>query len=215
LLEGDTNKLALNPTEGLVRPGAVVPAVGGSFDYVGFAKYHRCLVTPVRFDTEGVYYLSFLFRREGPQADDLNALAILFRTTEELQKGKDDARKRLNIGVGGANQLFTHLEKVGSRTPVPLHYGDTYLLVAKIAVSNPSQVFMRVYAANELIEREESGGWTVAGPPLHSKLVFDWMEIHINSMTRQTIDEIRLGTTWSSVTAPWIGVAGAKKVGKQ
>jgi hypothetical protein len=34
--------------------------------------------------------------------------------------------------------------------------------------------------------------------------VFDWLEVHINSKTRQTIDEIRLGTTWSSVTAPWV-----------
>jgi hypothetical protein len=216
LLEGDTNLLALNVKEGLSRPGAAVPAVGGCFEYVGFAKYHRKLATPVRLDADGVYYLSFLFRREGPPADPLNALAILLRTTEELQKGKDDARKRLNIGVGGANQLFTHLEKVGSRTPVPLRYGETYLLVAKIVASStdPGQVFMRVYHPDEPIERDESDSWTVTGPPLPSRLVFDWLEIHINSKTRQTIDEIRLGVTWSSVTAPWIGAGGAGKASK-
>src|SRR5206468_6415587 len=115
LLEGDTNLLALNAREGLLRPGAAVPSLGGSFDYTGFSKYHRRLETPVRLDTDGVYYLSYLFRREGPPSDPVNAAAILFRTTEELQKGKDDARKRLNIGVGGPNQLFTHLEKVGCR----------------------------------------------------------------------------------------------------
>ena len=37
-----------------------------------------------------------------------------------------------NVGVGGANQLFTHLQGVGSRTPLPLSYGETYLMVAKI-----------------------------------------------------------------------------------
>jgi len=80
------------------------------------------------------------------------------------------------------------------------------LLVAKIVASNtePAQVFMRVYGSDEPIEREESNGWTVEGPPLPSKLVFDWMEVHINSRTRQTIDEIRFGLTWASVTAPWI-----------
>jgi hypothetical protein len=214
LLEGDTNLLALNVKESLVRPGAAERSVGGCFDYIGFAKYHRRLATPVRLDADGVYYLSFLFRREGPPADPLNALAILLRTTEELQKGKEDSHKRLNIGVGGANQLFTHLEKVGSRTPLPLRFGETYLLVAKIVASSsgPSQVFMRVYGCDEPIELEESG-WTVTGPPLYSKLVFDWLEIHINSKTRQTIDEIRLGTTWSSVTGPWLGAAGVKKAG--
>jgi ferric-dicitrate binding protein FerR (iron transport regulator) len=205
LLPGDKNLGSLNVQFGLSRRGASVPPVGGSFDYTGFARYHRRLATPVRLDTDGAYYLSYLFRREGPPADTLNALAILLRTTEELQRGKEDARKRLNIGVGGPNQLFTHLEKIGSRTPLPLHYGETYLLVAKIATSSmgPAQVFMRVYASDEPVERDESGGWTVTGPPLPSTLVFDWLEIHINSKTRQTIDEVRLGTTWTSITAPW------------
>jgi hypothetical protein len=217
LLEGDTNLLALNVKEGLARPSATVAPVGGAFEYVGFAKYHRKLATPVRLDADGVYYLSFLFRREGPPADPLNALAILFRTTDELARGKEDARLRLNVGVGGVNQLFTHLDKIGSRTPVPLRHGETYLMVAKIVASPASnaQVFMRVYGPDEPVEQEEWGGWTVTGPPLTSKLVFDWMEIHINSKTRQTIDEIRLGLTWSSVTAPWAAGPAEKQAGKQ
>src|SRR5207249_11997003 len=118
LNQGDRNRLALNVQESLVRPGAAVPSVGGSFDYTGFAKYWRRLATPVRLDTDGVYYLSFLFRREGPPTTDdpVHALAILFRTDEEIQRGKENASQRLNISVGGANQLFTNLEKVGSRT---------------------------------------------------------------------------------------------------
>jgi ferric-dicitrate binding protein FerR (iron transport regulator) len=204
LLEGDRNDLALNVKEGLSRPGSTVPSIGGSFDYLGFAKYWRRLATPVRLDTEGVYYLSFLFRRQGPPADELNALAVLLRTSEELQN--EDPRKRLNVGVGGVNQLFTHLQKIGCRTPLPLSYGETYLLVAKIVASgvNADQVFLRVYGPEEPVEPTEPGTWSVAGPPFQSDLVFDWLEVHINSKTRQTMDEIRLGTTWSSVTAPWI-----------
>src|SRR5262249_48992968 len=129
---GDRNFLALNVTEGLTRPGATVPAVGGSFDYTRFAQYYRPLATPVRLDADGVYYLSFLFRRHGPPADPLNAVAVLFRTTEELEKdlrtGEIDLRKRLNVGVDRVNHLFTHLERVGTRTPLPLTDGETYLL---------------------------------------------------------------------------------------
>jgi negative regulator of sigma E activity len=208
LNESDQSKLALNVNEGLVRRGALVPSIGGCVDYTGFTKYFRQLATPVRLDEDGVYYLSFLFRRHGPPADQLNAVAVLLRTTDELAEKPEDSRKRLNIGVGGSNELFTHLQRVGSRTPLPLSYGQTYLLVAKIVASsaNADQVFMRVYGPDELIEPEEPGSWSVVGPPLASDLVFDWLEVHINSRTRQSIDEVRVGTTWSSVTVPWIGV---------
>jgi hypothetical protein len=203
LRKGDTNQRALNIDEGLARPGAATPAVGGCFDYLGFSKYYRRLVTPVRMDADRLYYLSFLFRRQGPPADPLNAVAVLLRTNAEIRN--EDSRKRLNVGVGGVNQLFTHLNAVGSRTSLPLEYGTTYLLVAKIAARavEPDQVFLRVYAPHEAVERREPDSWTVAGPPLHSDLVFDWLEVHINSLTRQTLDEVRLGTTWASVAAPW------------
>src|SRR5262249_47818925 len=52
----------LNIREGLRRPGSAIPAVGGSFDYTGFTKAFRKLKTPVRLDTDGVYYLSFPVR---------------------------------------------------------------------------------------------------------------------------------------------------------
>jgi ferric-dicitrate binding protein FerR (iron transport regulator) len=209
---GDRNLQTLNVKEGLTRPGATVPAVGGCFDYTGFTKYYRRLATPIRLDSDGVYYLSFLFRRYGPQADEINAAAVILWTNEDYEQKLDGARLRLNIGVGGGNQLFTHLQQVGSRTPLPLIDGETYLLVAKIVASkaNPDQVFMRVYGPTEPIEREEPGSWSVIGPPLQSDLVFDWLQLHVNSKTRQMLDELRLGTTWSSVTAPWIA-AGARK----
>ena len=136
----------------------------------------------------------------------MNAVAVLLRTAEEFLKPKEEPRKRLNIGVGGRNELFTHLQRVGSRTPLPLRYGDTYLLVAKIVATRADfdQVFMRVYGPEEPIEREEPSSWSVVGPPLQSDLVFDWLEVHINSRTRQTFDELRLGNTWSSVVSSWI-----------
>ena len=54
------------------------------------------------------------------------------------------------------------------------------------------------------VEREEPSSWTVVGPSFESDLVFDWVEVHVNSQARQTLDELRLGTSWSSVTGPWI-----------
>jgi ferric-dicitrate binding protein FerR (iron transport regulator) len=198
---------------GLTRPAAAVPPVGGSFDFRGFTKAFRRLETPVRLDTDGVYYLSYLFRHHGPPADPTNAVAVLFWPDEDAHRQDGDPRRRLNVGVGGANQLFTHLGGVGSRTPLPLTYGETYLLVAKVVASaaDPDQVFIRVYAPHEPVEREEPGSWSVVGPAFDSDLTFPWLQLHVNSQRQQTIDEIRLGTTWASVTAPWIVAA---EVGK-
>jgi hypothetical protein len=206
---GDENVRILDVRAGLARPGAAVQPVGGAFDYTGFTKFYRRLAKPLRLDTDGVYYLSYLFRRAGPPTDPINAVAVLFWPAVEYAKEEKqlsgDPRQRLNIGVGGPNELFTHLQGNGARMPLPLHYGETYLLVAKVVAgrSDPDQVFMRVYAAGEPIERQESGNWSVVGPAFQSDLVFDWLQVHVNSKTRQTFDEFRLGTTWTAVTAPW------------
>jgi hypothetical protein len=212
---GDKALQPLNIKSGLGRRGAAMAPVGGCFEYAGFAKFHRRMALPLRLDADAVYYLSYLFRREGPPEDTLCAVAILFRTTEELERGQEDGRKRLNVGVGGPNQLFTHLGGVGSRTPVPLRFGETYLMVAKIVASKdgPDQVFMRVYGPDDAVEREEQG-WTVTGPQFYSDLSFDWMEIHINSKTLLSLDEIRLGTSWQAVTAPWLAAAAGPKAGQ-
>ncbi|MBO0699736.1 MAG: hypothetical protein J2P46_15170, partial [Zavarzinella sp.] len=203
----------LNVGEGLLRPASVTPPIGGSFDYTGFTKAFRRLKAPVRLDVDGVYYLSYLFRHHGPPADPVNAVAVLLWPDADARVQDGDRQRRLNVGVGGANQVFTHLQGVGSRTPLPLSYGETYLLVAKIVAGRdrPDQVFIRVYAPLEPVERDESDGWSVTGPPFQSDLVFDWVQLHVNSARRQTIDEFRLGTTWASVTAPWVRAPEVKK----
>ena len=55
---------------------------------------------------------------------------------------------------------------------------------------------------------EEPATWSLVGPQVHSDLVFDWLQVHVNSLTRQTVDEFRLGVTWAAVAHPWVA-AGA------
>jgi hypothetical protein len=212
---GRPPRLALNVEQGLVRPGAAVPAVGGCFDHAGFAVCYRRLARPVRLDADGVYYLSFLFRRHGPPACRLNVVALMFRPDEPFPN-KPDLSKRLTIGAGGGNQIFTHIGRVSSRASLPLGNDITYLVVVKIVASRSAsdQVFMRIYEPREPIGGEEPSSWTIISPPFASDLVFDWLGVHVNSKDRQMIDEIRLGATWSSVTAPWSGVSRAGRQGK-
>ncbi len=204
-------EIALNTSASLKREATPETSVGGAFEHVGFAKYFRRLATPVRLDADGMYYFSYLLRRDGPPLDPLADVSIQLRQTEELQSDQRDAtidlRKRLNFGVDRTNELNTHLERVGRRMPLPLSYGETYLLVAKVAASGayPDQVFLRIYGPQEPVDRLEPTTWSAVGAPVQSDLVFDWLEVHINSHTRQAIDEIRIGTSWGAVTGPWVG----------
>lgn len=211
----DKSALPLNVFDSLQFPGSARP-LGGSFDFTGFTKYFRRMATPIRLDHDGVYYVSYLFRRGGPQLDPQNSVAVLLRNAHELEgeltREQPDFTRRMNLGMERGNDLFTSLQRVGARTPLPLSYGETYLFVAKIVASaaNPDQVFLRVYAPGEPPEREEPGTWSVIGPAFQSDLVFEWLEVHINSKRRQSIDEIRVGTTWSSVAAPWMRAIAVK-----
>lgn len=202
------------PDRGLTRSGASVPAAGGSFDFTGFAKAYRRLAAPLRMDADGVRYLSFLVRREGPQADPLNAVAVLFRTTGELEHdlrtGEADPAQRFNVGVDKGNDVYTHLNRIGTRGPLPLSYGQTYLIAAKIVTGKvlPDQAFVRVYGPDEAVDWDEPTAWSLVGPQVQSDLAFDWLQVHINSRSRQSLDEVRLGATWAAVAHPWVDARG-------
>lgn len=195
----------LNHLKGLTRPNSKPKEIGGCFEFMGFTKAFRHLEKPIRLDTDDVYYLSYLFRHQGPPLDPVNALGVLLWPEEDGEIEIGDQRMRLNICVGGSNQVFTHLLGIGSRTPLPLTYGETYLLVAKIVAgeTNPDQIFVRVYAPREPVERDEPEGWSVVAPPFQSDLVFTWLQLHVNSKHRQSVDELRIGHTWQAVTSPW------------
>src|SRR5262249_13383539 len=89
-IEGDSNPLSRNVKDGPTRPGAPEASRGGAFQYAGFTKCFRRLATPVRMDVEGATYLSYLFRRDAPSDDPTNAVAVLLRTTEEIDPAHDD-----------------------------------------------------------------------------------------------------------------------------
>lgn len=235
LERGEQKRPPLNVKEGLTRPGAVIPAVGGRFDYAGVGVFYRQLATPLRLDTDGVYFISCLFRRAGPSGHPFHTVALMLRPNEAgpppakakdahngKRKDKDhhehghepkpSLANRLMIGTGGSNQVYTRLGPHCGCSSLPISSNVTYLLVAKIVASRASydQVSVRVYDPTEPIGAEEPASWTLISPAFRSNLVFDWLGVHVNSNNRKMIDEIRVGTTWSSVTGPWRRVAKDK-----
>lgn len=187
--------------QGLDRDDAITAAVGGAIDVQGTAGIARQLATPIRFDRDGVYYFSFLFRRYSGDAKAPDSFAVIFRDSQNTEP-----QKRLVVGIGEANHiLFTHFEGGGARSPLPLQFEKTYLLVGKIVAAQrqPDQVFLRVYSPEEPVRQKEPASWSVASRPVQTNLVLDCLAISVNSPRRQMLDEFRLGTTWASVTSAW------------
>jgi hypothetical protein len=203
-----TPQWSLNVEQGLVWPDAPTASAGGCYEYAGSVRYLRMLATPLRLDQDGVYYLSFLVRRQGPARHPRNHVGIHFRDDAEVRRARPlpDWDKRLTICIEKANLLFAKLERICPNTPLPLSYNETYLLVAKIVASaaNPDQVLVRVYGIEEQVDATEPANWSLPGKEANSNRSFEWLEIEIDSFRRQSLDELRFGRTWSSVTGPYV-----------
>src|SRR5262249_1037266 len=198
---------AINPRQGLNHPGET--GVGGCFEYAGFTIFSRRLGTPILLNEEATYYFSFLFRRDRPElGDPPPTVNVSIKAADEARLDPQRFNRRISFGIGGPNNhLCTGHQGASASVPLPLGYGKTYLLVAKIVAhsSQPTEVYVRVYGSEQPVEREETMSWTTTSRRVRSDLTLSAVEIHVNSRRRQQIDEIRLGTTWASVTAPLAG----------
>ncbi|MEQ9066777.1 MAG: hypothetical protein RLO18_08640, partial [Gimesia chilikensis] len=86
----------------------------------------------------------------------------------------------------------------------PLQSGETYLFVAKIVASEKAldQVFMRAFAEAETIPDQEPAVWTCVTTPFESSHEFDVARFHVGKNSTYLFDELRIGSTWSTVIDP-------------
>ncbi len=59
---------------------------------------------------------------------------------------------------------------------------------------------MTVYRADQPVDLEEPESWSLVSPPVRSDLVLDEVWVSMIGNVRQRLDEIRIGSTWASVT---------------
>jgi hypothetical protein len=174
------------------------------------------LASPLRLDVDATYYLSVLVCRQGTVRQHRklppppNYVGVHFRDDDEVRREtphrQPDLNKRLTVSIGQANLLRAKLESSGPQQQLTLSYNEPYLLVAKIVASaaSPDQVLVRVYGIEDTVDAAEPANWTLEGSEVNSNRTFEWLEIEINSPKRQTLDELRLGSSWSAVTGPYL-----------
>ncbi len=197
---GNRPPVTVNPAENLPPASMGGPGHGGSLDQLGDGQVRRSLKTPVRLDTNGVYYVSYLFSSPGKEGGD--KLRLSLRSSQATLPS--EGSMKLHFGKYKSDFVFGYLAGRRFMTRLPLEKKAIYLLVAKIVAcrKGPDQTFATVYRADEPIDREEPASWSLVSPPVHSDLVLDEVWISMIGNVRQRLDEIRIGSTWASVTLP-------------
>jgi hypothetical protein len=191
------------PAVGLAMPDGLAPAQGGALelpteperqDSYRFACM-RLFAAPIALDVAGVRYASLLVRRSPIAAGPTHHWFRCMLTSETVP------RDRLGFGIrsDGFPEL---LDRFGnSQAAVPIVDGETYLFVFKLVTGAAGdQSFLQVYGRHDPVDAYEPARWTITGVLAHDEGVLG--SLHINNGTERgyTVDEIRIGTTWRSVT---------------
>lgn len=193
--------IALRADESLVFGGLTASSHGGSLGYVGEWLVHRPLKKKVSLAQNEVIYVSFLFRPDGLWSSPENTVKLIFQNPDQ---GILEHRIAVGIDVSRGH-IRGELCGVLGQSPLPMMSGSTYLVVMKIiaAADNPDQLMIRVFQPSEPISQRETRSWTVTTPTSDSDDSYELASIYFNCNQEQRLDELRIGSSWASVTYPW------------
>ncbi|HEX3131995.1 MAG TPA: hypothetical protein VHX44_00260 [Planctomycetota bacterium] len=201
-----TNELPLDflPGKNLAMPDDLLPSTGGSLNLVTEITkpdtyrdaFMRLYVEPMDLSRDGVRYLSLLVQRaatwDGPKHHWFRCML----TSETVPSD------RLGFGImsNGCPHLLNHFGNTNGT--VAIQDDKPYLCIFKVVSgrNTPDQAFLKLYAPTDSVDRHEPALWTLVGQPGNYNGVLG--SIHINNGTDRawTVDELRIGTSWESVT---------------
>ena len=157
----------------------------------------RTLENPIRLDTDGVYYLSFLLRKIGELEHEKSQWGAIELRTSDSQN--DDSK--LSIGMSSERFLcITHnKQQLLSAPSMPIN--ETIRFVLKIVAGQeaPDQVMARWYGPAESLGVNEPYIWSARLQPEYGNAVFNQLSIRVGGDVGYLVDELRLGTNWSSI----------------
>ena len=210
----DIQALASNPPGLVAGPTANTgPAIGtGSLDSGAFQTFGltpagnrvsenngahalREISRTIDLGVNADSFVSFLMRRPG---SGVGGAEIHFT---------DSITTRCRVGWNSSFQFIAGLEMLA--TGSIMQPDTTYFVVVKIDAGEPGpdQMFARMYAPTEAVDATEpTTSWTVTAMPesFNEVLTALWIKPELATSAIE-IDEIRLGTTWESVTRAGYG----------
>jgi len=198
--------IGLNTSSSLYSQAFPMQPVGGRIEDTGGDSGFRMLDYPLNMVSDLDYYVSFLYRREA--GDNWNGLSF----------SRNQYNEDLFIGSSGAYRF--HMNHIGGAvSQAGLSNSVTYFYVAKIdaSVYDAMHVYLKVYEPTDVVhesDTELSGegsaatNWTLIAGPETNCYTWDRIRVASDSGVDYSLDELRIGTTWLSVTAPPPGDPG-------
>lgn len=197
---GRANQSFSHPRESLAR-SEVAPSQLGLLELRGGISFFRKLKQPVRLDVNAIYYVSFYMQKV---KTDQKTQAYQYGNFALMSSAQQTHPPKIRMGMSMNNYAILQADmQIIERAP-PLQSGETYLFVAKIVASEKAldQVFMRAFAESESIPDQEPPVWTCVTTPFEASHEFDVARFHVGKNSTYLFDELRIGSTWSSVVDP-------------
>lgn len=189
---------SLEPPAGLVAPVGghlVLPAEPERPDTYRFACMRR-LATPIDPEVDGETYVSVLIRRSSEPAGPTHHWLRCMLISERVPRDR--------MGFGVLSDFLPHVAGQQGNVPgaTPIVAGRPYLFVAKLVTSRtaPDQMFLKVYAPEDTVDRDEPERWSVVGRSYRLTSPIEAIHIYNGTECGYAIDELRIGTSWRSVT---------------
>ncbi|WP_298867121.1 hypothetical protein [uncultured Gimesia sp.] len=194
----------INHPQKALQPKLITPSHTGCIEMKNGDVAWRTLKKPIRLNTDAIYYISFFVEKATPPPnlpshDQYGNIS--FRTLDDINNKKRNARKiQFGIGTNNLPILFTQFQTL-KITP-PILYDEPYFFIGKIVASqnSPDQMFLRVFSQAEIIPNEEPLTWSRTSAPFHDSTVYEHVRIHVGTKSKFFLDELRIGTSWESVT---------------
>jgi hypothetical protein len=200
------NGLVMDFTPGtsLAAPAGLRPGQGGTMELPTEPErpdtYRdacmRLFAEPIHLDGDAVRYLSVLVRRSAVTAGPTHHWLRCMLTSQTVPAD------RLGFGVlsNGRPELIGRFGN--SVADAPLVDGEPYLMVLKVSCARgaPGQTFLKVYGQRDAVDAYEPARWTVVGQAGRFPGVLGSLHIYNGTERAWSIDEVRIGTTWQSVT---------------
>lgn len=198
---GGEDLLCVAPEQSLHGPAQLESPQGGSLACDKpprrYSQYKRQVQHAVDLSADGIRYLSFLVRPTAERPDAERA------TANFVWMSNESPSVRVSFGVLASGHAFVYARCGGnSLADEPLRVGETYLFVGKMVTSaiGSDQLFLKVFESDDTIDPREPETWTVVGRPTELDASLDAVHVMLPAPSGCELDEIRIGTTWESVT---------------
>lgn len=161
----------------------------------------RQLERPLSLESDNAYFVSFLLQRDCEPGES----GRFFEASVSGEDGFKGRRARRGIAFGVSSDGLPFIKSGGSivQAAPPIEDSVTYFCVAKILVSADGnvQTSYRVFRPGESIDAAEPSVWTCKGSTDQVDSSVSHIRFSVGAEGAYGIDELKIGTTWQSVTS--------------